>query len=97
MSVKANVGDLISYAVLSEGAIASAPSKWRGKPDIVMYGIIINAESHNVVAATDIADMYSAVFYDVYFFDGMVTTINEVDFDIGFAKIVSRAIANEEE
>ena len=54
----------------------------------MMHGIIINAESHNVVAATDIADMYSAVFYDVYFFDGMVTTINEVDFDIGFAKIV---------
>ncbi len=97
MKLLANVGDLICYTVAQVGHMHNLPYYW-GKDTVAkMYGIVIRAESHNVVAAIDISDIYASAFYDIYFFDGVVTTINDIDFELGFAQVISKTEVKDEE
>lgn len=97
MKLLANVGDLICYTVAQVGHMHNLPYYW-GKDTVAkVYGIVIRAESHNVVAAIDISDIYASAFYDIYFFDGVVTTINDIDFELGFAQVISKTEVKDEE
>tara|TARA_R100001594_G_scaffold22411_2_gene43542 strand:+ start:1091 stop:1393 length:303 start_codon:yes stop_codon:yes gene_type:complete len=97
MKLFANVGDLVCYTIAQVGHMHGMPYYW-GKDTVAkLYGIVIRAESHNVVAATDISDIYASAFYDIYFFDGVVTTVNDIDFELGFARVISKAEVRSEE
>lgn len=97
MELSANVGDLLSYTCAQVGVLYGIPGYWEEDSIIQVYGIVINAEMHNVVAAQSITDIYASAFYDVYFFDGMISTINEIDFELGFARVISKAEVLDEE
>ncbi len=97
MKLFANVGDLVCYTVAQVGHMHGMPYYW-GKDTVAkLYGIVIRAESHNVVAAADISDIYASAFYDIYFFDGVVTTVNDIDFELGFARVISKAEVRSEQ
>jgi len=97
MKLLANVGDLVCYTVAQIGHMHGMPYYWGKETVAKMYGIVIRAESHNVVAAIDISDLYASAFYDIYFFDGVVTTINDIDFELGFAQVISKTEVKDEE
>ena len=76
------------YTVAASGRLHGMGGSWRNFPTVDLYGIVIYIEERIVTSANNII-IYTSAFYTVYFVDGVKRIINHVDFDIGFASVIS--------